>query len=110
MAFTTHAWLSPHVSADMQTTQNPHHFLSFFFARQPFYTPIDPSAACVLLLPLSRSFFPCFDPSNRRPKTRRHLCSHSHNKSLVTPNPIWFLRLLFSLTPCFFCVHMGKND
>lgn len=62
MTFTTYAWLLPHISADMQTMQNPRHFPSFFPARQLLYTPANPSAACVLLLPLPRSFFPCFGP------------------------------------------------
>ena len=61
MTFTTHAWLTPHVSTDMQTMRNPRHFPSFL-ARQLLYTLIDLSAACVLLLPLPRSFPPCFHP------------------------------------------------
>jgi len=43
----------------IQPMQNPRHFPSFP-ARQHSYTLIDPSAACVLLLPLPRSFFHAF--------------------------------------------------
>lgn len=91
MTLTTHAWFLPHVSADMQTVENP----SSFFAHQPSHTLIDLSVACILLLLLPRSFLhlsPVFTSSDRRPKTRRHisLLSHSQNKIFVTLSRVWF--------------------
>jgi len=103
MTFTTHSWLSPHISTDIQPMPNPRHFPSFP-ARQHSYTLIDPSAACVLLLPLPRSFFHAFfrlHPSDRRPKNRRYkgLCSNPQNEIVVTLGSVWFRGPLFSLFP-----------
>ena len=103
MTFTTPAWPSPHVSTDIQSMPNPRHFPSFP-ARQHSYTLVDHCTACVLLLPLPRSFFHAFfrfHPPDRRLKTRRHkgLCSNPQNEIVVTLGSIWFRGPLFSLFP-----------
>ena len=66
MTFTT----PPHVSANTQSVQNPRRFPSFL-ARQLSYTLTDPSAACVLLFPLPRSFFHAFIRFTHRTDDRK---------------------------------------
>jgi len=106
--FTTHAWLSPHASANMQPMQNPRHFSSFL-ARRHSYTLIDPSV-CVLLLPFPRSFFHAFTrfhPIGLTTENSEAQRSRSHplNKIVVTLGSIG-LAVCYSL---FFLVFFLYN-
>lgn len=112
MTFTTHAWLLPPFSADMQTMKNPRNFPSFL-ARQPPYTPPTPARRASCSFRCHARFFTLSSiltlSDNDRKLGDIGPCPHSRNKNFATLSSIWFCGSLFFLSLFPFCINT-KND